>query len=166
MNMHAVITWIAATPVSLLLQNWSIWLSPLCEVLHFIGLTILIGAVGFVDLRLLGVMPSVPMAAALEFVPWAIAGFTINLVSGVLFIGIDPSLYLNSATWWAKVTFLVIAGVNVMVFQRSTLAARARLLGAGERTTTGMKAIGATSLIAWFMVLCLGRMLPYLGTAY
>jgi hypothetical protein len=166
MNMHAVITWIAATPASRLLAEWSIWLSPLCEAAHFIGLTLLIGAAGFVDLRLLGWMRSVPVATALEFVPWAVAGLVINLVSGVLFIGIDPSLYLNSATWWAKVAFLAVAAVNVMVFERTTLAARARAIGAGADTTPGMKAIGATSLAAWFMVLFLGRMLPYLGTAY
>ena len=166
MTMHTVITWIAATPVSRLLQDWSIWLSPLCEIVHFIGLATLIGAAGFVDLRLLGVMRSIPVATAMEFVPWAMAGFFMNLVSGLLFIGIDPSLYLNSATWWAKVAFLAVAGINVMVFERSTLSSRARALGAGDDTTAGMKAVGATSLAAWFLVLFFGRMLPFLGTAY
>lgn len=164
--MHGVITWIAATQVSLVLQDWSIWLSPVCEIVHFIGLTLLIGAAGVVDLRLLGLMRGIPVATAMEFVPWAIAGFVMNLVSGLLFIGIDPSLYLNSATWWAKVAFLVVAGVNVMVFERTTLAARARSLGAGDETTPGMKMVGATSLVAWFMVLFFGRMLPYIGSAY
>jgi hypothetical protein len=164
--MHAVITWIAGTRLSLLLADWSIWLSPLCEIVHFIGLTILIGAAGVVDLRLLGRLRRVPVAAAMEFVPWAKAGFLMNLVSGLLFIGIDPSLYLNSATWWAKVAFLGVAGVNVMVFQQSTLSARAHALAPGEDTTRGMKMVGATSLVAWFMVLFFGRMLPFLGTAY
>ena len=164
--MHEVIAWIAATPVSRLLQDWSIWLSPLLEIVHFIGLTLVIGCAGVVDLRLLGFMRGVPVAVAMQLVPWAIAGFVMNLVSGLLFIGIDPSLYLNSATWWGKVAFLVIAGTNVLVFERSTLATRARLVAAGSDTTTGMKLVGATSLVAWFMVLVLGRMLPYLGTAY
>ena len=44
--------------------------------------------------------------------------------------------------------------------------ARALALVPGEDTTTSMKVVGGTSLLAWFIVLFLGRMLPYLGSAY
>ena len=166
MNIHAVIEWMMATRFSILLQDWAIWLSPLCEIVHFVGLTILMGAAGFLDLRLLGFMKSVPVSAALEFAPWAKLGFAMNLVSGLLFIGIDPSLYLASATFWAKMAFLAVALANVMVFERSSLAPRALALRPGDDTTTWMKVVGGTSLLAWFVVLFLGRMLPYLGSAY
>ena len=85
--MHEVIAWIAATPVSRLLQDWSIWLSPLLEIVHFIGLTLVIGCAGVVDLRLLGFMRGVPVAVAMQLVPWAIAGFVMNLVSGLSSLG-------------------------------------------------------------------------------
>jgi hypothetical protein len=166
MDMQAVIEWMMATRFSLLLQDWSVWLSPLCEIVHFVGLTILIGAAGVLDLRLLGLMRRVSVATAMQFVPWAMLGFGLNLVSGMLFIWIDPSLYLTSATFWAKVAFIAVAGANVMAFEWSTLGARARALGPGDDTTRWMKVVGATSLLAWFVVLFLGRMLPYLGTAY
>lgn len=164
--MRVVIEWMKHTPFSLVLQDWSVWLSPLCEILHFIGLSLLMGAAGFLDLRLLGLMRAVPVAAALEFAPWAMAGFAINLVTGVLFIWIDPSLYLRSGTFWAKIFFIVLAAGNVAVFERSSLGPRARLVGAGEDTTRGMKIIAGTSLASWFLVLYFGRMLPYLGSAY
>jgi hypothetical protein len=166
MDMRAVIDWMAATRFSLLLQDWAIWLSPICEILHFVGLSLLIGSAGFLDLRLMGIIRGVSVAAALEFAPWAMVGFAINLVTGVLFIWIDPSLYLRSSTWWAKVFFLVVAVANVGVFERTSLGARARLLGAGDDTTRGMKIVAGTSLASWLLVLYFGRMLPYLGTAY
>ena len=166
MTMHAVIQWMMATRFSQLLQDWSVWLSPVCEIAHFIGLSLLIGSAGFLDLRLLGFMKSIPLASAMEFVPYAIAGFSINFVSGLLFIWIDPSLYLSSSTWWAKVFFLCVAGANVLAFEKGGIAARARSLGPGSDTTRSMKVIGAVSLSAWFMVLFFGRMLPYLGKAY
>jgi hypothetical protein len=166
MDMRPVIEWMAATQFSLLLQDWAIWLSPLCEILHFIGLSLLIGAAGFLDLRLLGVIRGIPVIAALEFAPWAMAGFVTNAITGFLFIWIDPSLYLRSSTWWAKVLFIVIAVGNVAIFERSSLGARARRIAAGEDTTTAMKIVAGTSLASWLLVMYFGRMLPYLGTAY
>ena len=94
MDMRAVTEWMMATRFSLLLQDWAIWLSPLCEILHFVGLSLLMGAAFFIDLRLLGVIRGISVAATLEFAPWAMVGFAINLVTGLLFIWIDPSLYL------------------------------------------------------------------------
>ena len=166
MDANAISDWIITTRVSLQLQDWAIWLSPLAEILHFIGLTLLIGTAGFLDLRLLGFLRAAPVAAALEFAPWAMAGLAVNAITGVIFILIDPSLYLGSATFWAKVSFVVIAALNVAVFERSSLGARAREIGRGGDTTTGMKIVGATSLASWFLVIYFGRMLPYLGTAY
>jgi hypothetical protein len=166
MDMGAVVEWIKATEFSLLLQDWSIWLSPLCEILHFIGLSLLMGSAGFIDLRLMGFLRGVPVASALEFAPWAMLGLAVNAVTGLAFIWIDPSLYLESGTWWAKAAFIVIAVVNVGIFERSSLGRRARLLGAGEDTTTGMKIVAGTSFASWLLVLYFGRMLPYLGTAY
>jgi hypothetical protein len=166
MDMRAVIEWIMATRLSLQLQDWAIWLSPLCEILHFLGLSMLIGAAGFIDLRLLGFMRGVPVAAALEFAPWAMAGFAVNLVTGVLFILIDPSLYLRSATFYAKLAFIVIAVGNVAIFERSALGARARAIAPGGDTTRSMKIVAGTSLASWFLVMYFGRMLPYLGSAY
>lgn len=166
MDMRTVIEWMSATGFSRLLQDWAIWLSPLCEILHFIGLSLLLGAAGFLDLRLLGVIRGVSVASALEFAPWAMLGFVINAVTGVLFIWIDPSLYLRSGTWWAKVFFIVVAVANVAIFERTSLGTRARLLDAGEDTTIAMKLVAGTSLASWLLVLYFGRMLPYLGTAY
>src|SRR4051812_5972770 len=47
------------------------WLWPLCESLHFVGLSLLIGAAGFFDLRLLGFMRGVPLRSVKRFMPWA-----------------------------------------------------------------------------------------------
>ena len=34
------------------------------------------------------------------FMPWAIGGFAINLITGVLFLIMQPHLYLSSGVWW------------------------------------------------------------------
>jgi hypothetical protein len=95
--------------------------------------------------------------------PWAIGGFLINAVTGSLFLVMQPHLYLTSAVWWAKVTFLCVAGANAMFFE-TRLAVPALALDPDAETSTGMKIIGGLSLFSWFAVLYCGRMLPYLGT--
>jgi len=38
---------------------------PICETLHFIGLALLIGGAGFIDLRLMGLFRSVPLSSSM-----------------------------------------------------------------------------------------------------
>ena len=160
--MYGFISWLEATSIATTLRN-STWVWPACESIHFIGLTMLIGGAGFFDLRLLGFMRRVPIAAAKAFMPYAIAGFAMNLATGTLFFVMRPSLYAFSAAWWAKVFFIVFAGLNAMVFE-TTLGARVLTLGPGEHTPTSFKIVGGVSLFSWFAVLYFGRMLPYIGT--
>ena len=63
------------------------WLWPVCEILHFFGLSLLIGVAGFFDLRLLGFMKRVPMSAAWTLMPWAKAGAIFWPPSTSIFFG-------------------------------------------------------------------------------
>ena len=160
--MYGFISWLEASRVSSAMRDIS-WLWPACESLHFMGLCLLIGGAGFLDLRLMGFMPDVPIAKAKAFMPWAIAGFAINLITGVLFFVMAPQMYAFSAAWWAKVFFIVLAGLNAMFFE-TTQGARVLTMGPEEATPLAFKVIGAVSLFSWFAVLYFGRMLPYIGT--
>ena len=52
--------------------------------MHFVGLALLIGTVGILDLRMLGFAKQIPIEPLHRLVPWAMAGFGINLVTGIL----------------------------------------------------------------------------------
>ena len=121
------------------------------------------GGAGYFDLRLLGFFRSVPVTAVKAFMPFAILGFTINLITGVAFFVMAPGMYALSIIWWVKVFFIVVAGLNAMLFE-TTLGTRVLELGPGEDTPVSFKIVGAVSLFSWFAVLYCGRMLPYLGT--
>ena len=51
--MDAFVEWLRATPLSQAIV-FRIWIWPLCETLHFMGLALIIGIAGFFDLRLMG----------------------------------------------------------------------------------------------------------------
>ena len=151
-------SWLHRTPISVAFQHQVSWLWPLCETLHFAGLALLLGVAGMFDLRLMGFMKRVPISVVKEFMPWALAGFTLNLLTGAIFIISEPAQYFGNPTWWLKVMFLVSG--NAMIFE--TAYGRRGGDPAGEDTPTALKLLRA-SLIVWLGVLWAGRMLPFLG---
>ena len=151
----ALAQWVVSTP----------WAWPLAETFHFLGLALLFGAIGPLDFRLLGFMRRVPIASFRALVPWAVAGFLVNLVTGIVFLVAAPDQYIANLAWWPKVFFIVVAGLNVLMFevtQKSTLAN----LPPGQDTPPVFKVMGGVSIVSWFMVLFWGRMLAFIGNAF
>lgn len=128
------------------------WVWPIAETWHFMGLTLLIGIIAPLDLRLMGLMKRVPIAALKTLVPWAVAGFVACLVTGAIFFTAEPEQYVRNESWWLKVLFLVIAGVNMLLFE-TTQRSRALAIEAGGNTPLAFKLIGGVSLLSWLMVL-------------
>jgi len=162
--MDAFVAWLESTTVSRTIVQYR-WIWPLCEILHFIGLTLVVGIAGFFDLRLMGFMKRVPVSAARDLMPLAIAGFLLNLTTGAAFFIGTPHQYVGNVAWWAKMSCLLLAGLNAMFFE-TTVGARTMSLGAGDDTPRSAKMVGAVSLASWLGVLYWGRMLPYIGNAF
>ena len=154
--------WMESTWISKTLFGIS-WLWPASESLHFIGLCMLIGGAGLLDLRLIGLFRGLAIGHVKALMPWAIGGFLINAVTGTLFLIMQPHLYLSSGIFWSKIAFLVLAGANALFFE-TRLAVPALAMSPDDDTPTGIKVGGALSLFCWFAALYCGRMLPYLGT--
>jgi hypothetical protein len=162
--MDGFIEWLRATPLSQAIV-FRIWIWPLCETLHFIGLALVIGIAGFFDLRLIGFFNQISIDDARELMPLAVGGFLLNAITGVTFLIGHPEQYAHNPSWWWKVAFLAIAGLNALIF--TALVGKQTVgLPPGADTPTSAKAIGAVSLISWFAVLYFGRMLPFLGGAF
>jgi hypothetical protein len=110
-------------------------------------------------------MRHIPVSAFRALVPWAVAGFVINLMTGMIFLVAAPDQYMNNISWWLKALFLVIAGLNVLLFEL-TQKSRVCAMKPGEDTSVVLKTIGGVSLVSWFLVLFFGRMLAFLGNAF
>lgn len=163
-GIDAFAQWLRATSASEWI-NQSTWIWPLCESLHFIGLSLLIGVAGFFDLRLMGFFRRVSIGAARDLMPVALTGFAINLITGAVFLTGLPGQYVHNPAWWYKVSFIMLAGVNAVLYE-ATLSAKLLALEPNADTPAAAKAIGFVSLLAWLAVLYCGRMLPFLGDAF
>jgi hypothetical protein len=161
-----VVTWIETTGIGAPMTATP-WLWPLCETLHFIGLALLIGVAGLFDLRMLGFVRRVSLASVMDLRPWAALGLAINLVTGLMFFAGAPDQYVHNPAWWAKIAFILVAGLNILAFELSPSAkALVNEVGPGDNTSLRLKFAGGISLFSWFAVLYFGRMLPFIGSAF
>lgn len=125
--------------------------------LHFVGLVLLIGTVGILDLRMLGFAKQIPLDPLHRLVPWAMAGFGLNLLTGVLaFTGMDQYYTYNWA-FWLKMLAIMLLGLNVAAFYLTGAFESVQGLGPGEDAPPLAKFIAATSLLLCFAVITLGR---------
>src|ERR1051325_1428340 len=69
-----------------------LWVWGVCQSLHFVGMALLIGTVGILDLRLLGMAKQFPVAALKKLIPWGVFGFVLCLATGLLFV---TGIYAN-----------------------------------------------------------------------
>ena len=145
------------------------WLWPSLEILHFAGMVMLIGTVGLLDLRLLGVARSLRPAPFQRLVPWGLAGFAMNAVTGVLFVAgnqfADTEYVPNPAFHW-KLIFIALAALNAGLFYVLGIGARVDALTEGDRAPIPAQLIAATSLCLWIGVIAFGRLFPYMGDAF
>jgi hypothetical protein len=158
-------TWLEATSVSRAITYYS-WIWPTCETLHFIGLAVLIGNVGVLDLRLLGALKRLPVAPLNRLIRWGVLGFVVNLLTGLVFFVGAPSQYVANIAFAFKLIFMALAAVNLAVFNLSGIARTVDALGPGDDAPGSAKFIAATSLFLWVGVMFWGRMLPFIGNAF
>ena len=139
------------------------WMWPTCETLHFIGLSLLLGVVFLVDLRVLGVMKGVSFASLHRLLPWAALGFGVNVTTGILFFVGIPGQYIHNKAFYWKVALVMLAGANALYF---TLFDEPWSLGPKEDAPLTAKFAAASAVVLWVAVMYCGSMLPFLGNAF
>lgn len=141
------------------------WAWPVTESLHFVGLCLLIGAVGTFDLRLLGIGKGISIVALHRLIPVGIAGFCLNLITGSLFFLAAPGQYLYNPSFQIKMAFMTCAGLNMVTFYLTTSK---QVKGTPEFQVVLVRAkiIALVSLLSWVGVITCGRLLTFFRPPY
>jgi hypothetical protein len=144
--------------------NWFLdngaWTWPLAESLHFIGLTLLIGSIGLIDLRILGFGKGIRISDLHQLVKFTVAGFLLNLCTGAMFVTAMPDQYFLNRAFQFKLTFLTLAGLNVLVFYGSQFR-RLKQLGPHDEAPLPARLMAGLSLLCWIGVITAGRLLTF-----
>jgi hypothetical protein len=139
------------------------WAWPVMEILHFMGLSFLLGSLLVIDLRMAGFFRQINIAATHKLLPWTFLGFGVNLTTGILFLFGDPARYTANIGFLIKMTLVVVAGLNALWFWWK-INPVIRTWEPHADTPALAKVIAWVSLGSWFGVLLLGRLIPYIGT--
>jgi hypothetical protein len=116
-----------------------------------------------VDLRMLGVAKSISFKALHRLLPWAILGFAINVLTGMLFFIGAPGQYTTNLTFQWKIVLVMLAGINALYF---TIFDQPWAVGAGDDAPFTAKAFAVTAIALWIGIMFCGSMLPFLGNAF
>ena len=134
----------------------SVWLFPVIEAAHLLGLSLLGGVVLIVDLRLLGAgLVGAPAALlARQLRPWLTAAVVTMIATGVLlFLSEAVKCYYSQAFWVKILTFPIAIAFTYAVRQRVAEA---------DTTSRGLAVLTATaSLSLWFVVAAAGRWIGF-----
>ena len=148
------------------LNQWiqaTYWLWPILETIHFVGLSLLLGGLIVMDLRMAGHFRVFDAVAVHKLLPLVFIGFGLNLVTGILFFYGDPMRYSVNIGFQIKMILVVVAGLNALLYYWKVRP----LMSDWSADTVPpaiAKSVAYTSLTVWTGVLLCGRLIPYVGT--
>jgi hypothetical protein len=155
----AFLEWLQATPPANFVAV-TLWAYPLFETLHTVGMAMLVGALGLINLRILGFQREMPLVGTLDFLPLAWLGFTINLISGLALFMSDAVYFWSSMTFKIKLGLILLAGINAFVLSQSVF--RDARGGYAVKSAPAVKLLAGSSLAFWFGAVVAGRLIAYL----
>lgn len=123
---------------------------------HISGIALLVGGILPLDLRLLGLWPSIARnELARVLVPTAAVGLAIAIVTGLLLLSVRASEYANLTVLWVKLG-LILFGAT------SAISVHVRYGLWFERAGSANLALaGAASAITWIGALAAGRAIAF-----
>ena len=139
----------------------SMWVWPILEDLHFFGLILLLGTIGVLNIRVLGLLKRLPLAPLHRFIPWGIAGFVLNVITGFLFYLGMPGFYNMNVVFQLKILTIFIAASELLLFYCTGAFRSVEDVGAGEDAPVFAKFIALTSLLLCIAIIVLGRYIPF-----
>lgn len=129
---------------------------PIANVLHLLGLVMVLGGIGVVDLRIAGAwraLPVEPLARALT--PVAVMGLALMLASGTVLFAADGAALARSGMFQTKLLLIATAVANALLFRW-----RWRTLSTGEPPVAA-RVLALLSIGLWLSVGFAGRMIAY-----
>lgn len=132
---------------------------PVANLVHLLGLVMLVGGIGLVDLRLAGAFRSLPTAAlSRALTPVAIAGLLLMLPSGLILFAADAEAMAASATFKRKLVLIALALANAVLFRWIW---NKRIADWDISPPLAGRLMAGASLILWLLVAAHGRMIAY-----
>lgn len=146
------------SPFGALMRD-SLWLYPVANLLHLLGLVLLVGGIGLLDLRLVGFGRGLPVLVVSRLLTRvALVGLVLMAATGAALFAADAGPLAATDVFQLKILVIAAALANALAFrwlwQRS--------LPDWDRTPPLLGRVQAAgSIVLWFLAGALGRLIAY-----
>ncbi len=160
MNDFAV--WLSTTAPSVFIQTHEVWMIPVIQSLHIIGIGLAVGSALMMTLRVLGWVGTdqTVLATQARFGPWLTGALCLLLASGGLLIVAEPVRELVTISFWVKMVFVATLTAMAVAFQTSVRNQQQRW----EQTLPRRPGVRLAAILVFVVLGCiilLGRLIAY-----
>ena len=115
--MEGFLTWLEDTSYSdWILTSAEGW--PLMLTIHAIGLSLIVGIVFAMNLRMLGFYSTIPITSLYEILRIAWIGIVLNVITGLSIFMTQANSYVHSVPFGLKIAFIVLGIANLVYTQK------------------------------------------------
>jgi hypothetical protein len=152
--------WLENTSFAIALKE-STYMFPVVEGSHLLGMSVSVGLILLLDLRLLGLaFKSEPVSRIMRQVtPWMLAGFGLVFATGLALFAANATAAYTNWFFRFKLLFVAAAGANAYYYQLVYFPKMA--VWDTSSVPLGPRVVAATSLLCWGLVIALGRTMAY-----
>jgi len=154
--MLALCHWIDRTPFFVSINSWTP-LAILLEVVHYFSLFMIVGSMGIVDFRILGILGRKQNVADLadDMLPWMWIGVVLNVISGFVMFSAEATAYYQSPPFRIKMLLVLLAIVFGIVVNRN-----AAKWGQLSSIPPGAKVVAFVAIVLWISAILTGNEVP------
>jgi len=159
-SITAFLQWLQNLPLAVFVHKTA-WAFTTVEVVHVFAVSLVLGTIAIVDLRLLGLASAKRPFAELsrQVLPFTWAAFVIAVIAGVLLFISRPTEYVATPAFWIKMSLIVLAGINMMIFEFITVrSVQEWNVGAPPPPA---RLAGGLSIACWVLVVFFGRLIGF-----
>jgi uncharacterized membrane protein len=163
-NLQSVTTfleWLQASSLAVFIHKKA-WAFTTVEVVHVFAVSMVIGTIMIVDLRLLGLASTKRPFAELSrrVLPFTWAAFVVAVIAGLLLFISRATEYFVNTVFWIKIALIVLAGINMMIFEFITVR-DVQKWNLDPTPPPRARLAGGISIACWVLVVVFGRLIAF-----
>jgi len=161
MNISDLLGSVEGSTVATTIRN-SLYLFPLIESFHVVGLSMVFGTIAIIDLRLLGIAstrrPFTRVAS--DILKWTWVAFGLTVTTGLLMFITNADVYYHNFFFRSKMALLALAGINMLMFEL-TAGRSVHRWDKDQSAPLAGKTVAAVSLLLWITIIFMGRWIGF-----
>jgi len=157
----ALLEWLQSLPWAVFIHKTP-WALTTIEVVHVFAVSMVLGTIALVDLRLLGLASIKRPFADLSrrVLPFTWAAFGLAVLAGLILFISRATEYFVNPVFWIKMALIAVAGINMVIFEFITVR-DVQKWNVDQVPPLRARLAGGISIGCWVLVVVFGRLIAF-----